>query len=1259
MTPLRALILTLLVLALLASAAAWVFRYAMDHAPEYRRPLIERLETELHTQVDVGFLDLGWEGMGPAIELHDLRIQGLGDEPLQASMLRVGFSLWDLVRGAFVVRRITLEGLQLTLVRQEGAWRLQSFPKRESGQNAASPFDALAPLSRVRIRDSELQFELEDATVAMAPLKIEQIQLLRRFGRQVVLGTLRDPYDARIEAEVELQDGRPGSVRFSLSNLGVHNYRALDTRLDRLGELTLNRFYGDATREVAHPVERWTYAAHMDVQQQPAAAADVAAGLALKGPVEGYLGSDGLRVHSQRLDVRAGASQWPQQNLWVEYNPAPSPNLRVQADWLVIDDVWPLVKPWLPPTSTLTAASGVLSEITLDWPLPDGRPSLLAQMSGVGFSLSQPQFAIAGVDGEISSSGSRGRTMLNSRDVRLDWPELFVESTVIDALDGTMDWVLGDGGVQFEIPDLAYAVAGVDGVGRVSGEADKAWHAELRFLAPEVRRAEGMLPLFWPESLRAWLSEAVRAGSLSEGRVRLDGMAGKVRRTEVDLALNEVQFRFAPDWAEVEAEQAALQIRDHQLSVQIPQGQLSGVNATDISARLRLKSDEPLRITAKVAGRAEDILQVLADSPIGSHLRDVNKALRIRGAVSGNLDLAIDLKNRKQSRWDAEVDLAKVRVDIRGWPTPLRDAQGRVRINSEGLESEQLSATMNGWPLQIRSTRDAGRSTLRATTTARIDDIPDNWPMPAWLQRRISGRSDLTIETQVGGSAPVEVVIRSDLAQAAIALPPPLAKPEGRAQRMELRFLPESSELTLALGRQLAVHARQLGQAGQRMAVRFGADQVSLPPAQGIWVDGTLPPLQVEPWLDLVGEIGEEAGQAEGAASGEAFGGVSLALAEARFAGQTWSTVDLQVLRSGSSWLVNTRSAGLQGQMLVSAQDAGGLAVAGQFERLSWSLGRAEVSRSSTADSGLRMPESLPSLDIRASRFVVDGEELGPLSLAVTANPSGYRIDALRVGPDARPALDISGEFGAYQAGAADPASAATAATAADGKVPAPEFVQPARPASANEPTIRNRMEFTLRDQDAMPWLRVFGYAGQLQAAAVDFSGTLSWGSAEDLAAMRLDGDVQFAFEDGRLLTVEPGAGRLLGLLSVTALPRRFLLDFSDVTDTGLSFDSLDGSYLVSEGVAHTENLKITTPSVRVEARGDVNLVTRYQNQEVRILPGISHGFTAAATVLGGPAMGLFMLFAQELLDKPLDQVGQIGYRIQGPLENPQVEPMP
>ena len=46
-----------------------------------------------------------------------------------------------------------------------------------------------------------------------------------------------------------------------------------------------------------------------------------------------------------------------------------------------------------------------------------------------------------------------------------------------------------------------------------------------------------------------------------------------------------------------------------------------------------------------------------------------------------------------------------------------------------------------------------------------------------------------------------------------------------------------------------------------------------------------------------------------------------------------------------------------------------------------------------------------------------------------------------------------------------------------------------------------------------------------------------------------MNGNLSLELERGQLRTVKPGAGRMLGLLSVTELPRRLALDFRDVTD--------------------------------------------------------------------------------------------------------------
>jgi uncharacterized protein YhdP len=46
----------------------------------------------------------------------------------------------------------------------------------------------------------------------------------------------------------------------------------------------------------------------------------------------------------------------------------------------------------------------------------------------------------------------------------------------------------------------------------------------------------------------------------------------------------------------------------------------------------------------------------------------------------------------------------------------------------------------------------------------------------------------------------------------------------------------------------------------------------------------------------------------------------------------------------------------------------------------------------------------------------------------------------------------------------------------------------------------------------------------------------------------------------GQFAQLEPGVGRLLGVLSLQALPRRITLDFRDVFSEGFAFDRISGS---------------------------------------------------------------------------------------------------
>jgi uncharacterized protein YhdP len=139
------------------------------------------------------------------------------------------------------------------------------------------------------------------------------------------------------------------------------------------------------------------------------------------------------------------------------------------------------------------------------------------------------------------------------------------------------------------------------------------------------------------------------------------------------------------------------------------------------------------------------------------------------------------------------------------------------------------------------------------------------------------------------------------------------------------------------------------------------------------------------------------------------------------------------------------------------------------------------------------------------------------------------------------------------------------------------------------------------------------------------------------------------------LRAVEPGAGRVLGLVNFYALPRRLTLNFRDVLGSGLAFDKITGDFELRDGSATTQNLQVAGPSVRMDVRGRIGLAARDYDQEVTVYPDVSGGVTLGAVLLGGPVAGVLALIAQEIMDKPLNQVTQLSYRVTGSWDNPQV----
>ncbi len=196
------------------------------------------------------------------------------------------------------------------------------------------------------------------------------------------------------------------------------------------------------------------------------------------------------------------------------------------------------------------------------------------------------------------------------------------------------------------------------------------------------------------------------------------------------------------------------------------------------------------------------------------------------------------------------------------------------------------------------------------------------------------------------------------------------------------------------------------------------------------------------------------------------------------------------------------------------------------------------------------------------------------------------------------------------------------------------------------------RAELTLTAPQTHEMLEALGLSTMLHGENLRAEGRLSWpGSPLDFRLQTLEGDVKLHIGSGLIEHVEPGAGRLFGLFSLQALPRRLMLDFRDLFGKGFRFDSIEGDIHLGDGSAKTRHLLLEGPTARIAVSGRTGYVARDYDQHILVIPGDGSNLFVAGALAWGPQAGALIWMAEKLLR--LDKVAQYVYHVTGSWDNP------
>ncbi|HMB73639.1 MAG TPA: AsmA-like C-terminal region-containing protein, partial [Gammaproteobacteria bacterium] len=321
----------------------------------------------------------------------------------------------------------------------------------------------------------------------------------------------------------------------------------------------------------------------------------------------------------------------------------------------------------------------------------------------------------------------------------------------------------------------------------------------------------------------------------------------------------------------------------------------------------------------------------------------------------------------------------------------------------------------------------------------------------------------------------------------------------------------------------------------------------------------------------------------------------------------------LQIERGADSFSIAIDSPSIAGQIDVPENLASRAPIAASLQRLYWQPG--ESLQTNTSD-----PRRWPGLEIDIDDLRVGMRRFGAVQARIDADPLGLRLVSFSADS---PSLSAEGS-GAW-------------------------LVDGDRTTSRIAVSVgSNDVAAALEDFDLDPLLS--GNEAQLTAA-------LRWPGGPSGSWMdHLSGDLALRIADGSMLDIEPGAGRLVGLMSIVALPRRLALDFRDVFNRGFVFDEISADFMISDGNAFTDNLKLSGPAAEIGVAGRTGLRDRDVRQQAVVTAEPGNMLPTVGGLLAGPGVGAVLLIFTRIFKEPLKGIGRASYCITGGWDDPVVE---
>jgi len=1244
-----------------------VARLLLPLAPDYQDEIRRFASEATGFDVQFGQMTATWPLLGPEVRFTGVRIATLKDQHpvLDARELSVGINLWQLVvERRLRPGRISVSNAAVDVERLAGGtWLINSVPLED-----LLPRPTGRPLPRLDLQLENIELVYRD-TSRLEPrvdLRIDQLNL--DLGPDVI----------GVDVEVEAEDGLGKSIEVAGSLPAVFFQRAAPDGITSspavspslAWEIQIKGEEIDVARVLRilanEPVPLMSGRGKIDLRagfaglQPRTVSAELALGPTIwegvSTPDNNYRRielqagwqalSDGWEATLGRFAVERGTKASPVSTGAVRYvRRAGVPGkVTASADNVRLQDFWPLV--WSVGSTGLRRdllperVEGVVRRFKVTAALPADKPPsyrVEAGLEGLGITMPEQGWAVRGISGSVRGDQEGGQITLDSAGGLVRLPKLFRSDLRTRQATGKVGWKFSERGIEVIADDFRVATDDATGRSRIHlifpREGSVFVDVAAQFTASSAPAAVNYLPLekFKPGVVK-WLDEAIVAGAVPQAELLWQGPLRGFPyekgdgRFRVEVSLADLVLNYSPDWPRLQDAAGTVIFDTVSMNSVQNKGSIGGVPFEDIEIGIaNLVHDAELDVAGTDTVQLGQLLNFLRQSPVAAILGPALETVTGSGNVNTGINLKIPIRNPREYRLAGSFGLAGARLGLKNVDFGITEMQGLVRLDSNRLVADNLAARFLDEPvsIQLRAARldEPGLTQvaeIQGSTPAAKLAAAFSLPYGERLAGSLAWETTVQIPERDAGR-PVSIQVTSDLKGLASTLATPLAKAASEREALDLEVrLPERGLLQLdgkiqrgiSCALQFVRGVSGTGWRLERGALHSGPSMAGLPEDPGLEIGGTFEMLRFEDWFPGRGGAGSQTG------AGDLIRHIDLEAGTFAILGRVFRDTRIEGKRAAGEWRVAVRGPAADGSITVPVGAAAEAPIVLDMERL-WLL-ESEAG----AGSGGSDPRNVPAIRASVADFALNEMRLGRLSADIAQRGDGIVVEPLEL---ASPTFDINGNV---------------------------TWVVEHDDVSQQ----RSEARMQLKSSDVAKTLRALGYKTVAEGEKATVTADLFWpGGPSDDFLNDAGGRVLVDMDKGRFLAVDPGGGRIVGLLSIAMLPRRLGLDFSDVVDKGLAFDRVKGEFRLDAGNAFTCNFGLEGPATDIGIVGRVSFRDRSYDQVAVVRPHVSD-VLAVGGFVGGPVVGGTVLLISQLFRKPLSSLGESYYRVSGPWDLPVID---